>query len=94
MKIAIVGSRTYTNKTKMKNFMFRLKMEHQGVEIVSGGAKDGQINMLKGMHLSSGYLIVSFHHNTTHIIFIALWKRIIMVNHMGWDTFTKEIKIW
>ena len=54
----------------------------------------GQTNMLKGMHLSSGYLIVSFHHNTTHIIFIALWKRIIMVNHMEWDTFTKEIKIW
>jgi len=41
MKIAIIGSRTYTNKTKMKNFMFRLKMEHPEVEIVSGGAKDG-----------------------------------------------------
>ena len=41
MKIAIIGSRTYTNKKKMKNFMFRLKMEHPEVEIVSGGAKDG-----------------------------------------------------
>ena len=37
MKIAIIGSRTYTNKTKMKNFMFRLRMEHPEVEIVSGG---------------------------------------------------------
>ena len=41
MKIAIIGSRTYTNKTQIKNFMFRLKMEHPNVEIVSGGAKDG-----------------------------------------------------
>ena len=41
MKIAIIGSRTYTNKTKMKSFMFRLKMEHTDVEVVSGGAKDG-----------------------------------------------------
>ena len=41
MKIAIIGSRTYTNKTKMKSFMFRLKMEYPEVEIVSGGAKDG-----------------------------------------------------
>ena len=40
MKIAIIGSRTYTNKTKMKSFMFRLKMEHPNVEVVSGGAKD------------------------------------------------------
>ena len=41
MKVAVIGSRTYTNKTKMKSFMFRLKMEHTGVEVVSGGAKDG-----------------------------------------------------
>ena len=41
MKIAIIGSRTYTNKTQIKNFMFRLKMEHPNVEVVSGGAKDG-----------------------------------------------------
>ena len=41
MKIAIIGSRNYTNKTQIKNFMFRLKMEHKGIEIISGGAKDG-----------------------------------------------------
>lgn len=41
MKIAIIGSRNYTNKTQIKNFMFRLKMEHKDIEIVSGGAKDG-----------------------------------------------------
>ena len=41
MKIAIIGSRTYTNKKNIQNFIFRLKMEHPNVEIVSGGAKDG-----------------------------------------------------
>ena len=41
MKIAVIGSRNYTNKTQIKNFMFRLKMEHKGIEIVSGGAKQG-----------------------------------------------------
>ncbi len=35
MKIAIIGSRNYTNKTQIKNFMFRLKMEHKDIEIVS-----------------------------------------------------------
>ena len=29
MKIAIIGSRNYTNKTQIKNFMFRLKMEYK-----------------------------------------------------------------
>ena len=43
MKIAIIGSRNYTNKTQIKNFMFRLKMEHKDIEIVSGGAKDGPL---------------------------------------------------
>ena len=41
MKVAIIGSRTYSNKTKMKSFMFRLRMEHPEVEVVGGGAKDG-----------------------------------------------------
>ena len=41
MKIAIIGSRNYTNRKNIQNFMFRLKMEHKGVEVVSGGAKDG-----------------------------------------------------
>ena len=39
MKIAIIGSRNYTNKTQNKNFMFRLKMEHKDIEIVSGVPK-------------------------------------------------------
>ena len=54
MKIAIVGSRTYTNKTKLKNFMFRLKMEHQGVEVIRGGAKDGADKYAKRYALEFG----------------------------------------
>ena len=41
MKIAIVGSRNFTNKKKIQDFLFRLKMEHKDIEIISGGAKDG-----------------------------------------------------
>ena len=41
-KIAIIGSRGYTNKRKIKEFVFKLK-EKLGdeLEIVSGGAKEG-----------------------------------------------------
>jgi predicted Rossmann-fold nucleotide-binding protein len=38
----------------MKNFMFRLKMEHQGVEIISGGAKDGADKYAKRYALEFG----------------------------------------
>ena len=54
MKIAIIGSRTYTNKTQIKNFMFRLKMEHRGMEIVSGGCKDGADKYAKRFALEFG----------------------------------------
>ena len=42
VKIAIIGSRSYTNKRKIKQFVWELK-EKFGNElvIVSGGAKDG-----------------------------------------------------
>ena len=41
-KIAIIGSRGYTNKRKIREFIFKLK-EQVGdeLEIVSGGAKEG-----------------------------------------------------
>ena len=54
MKIAIIGSRNYTNKTQIKNFMFRLKMEHKGIEIISGGAKDGADKYAKTFALEFG----------------------------------------
>ena len=42
MKIAIIGSRGYTNKRKIKEFIFQLKNKfEEDLVIVSGGAKDG-----------------------------------------------------
>ena len=42
MKIAIVGSRRYENKKRIKDFIFKIKQK-KGVDtiIVSGGCKDG-----------------------------------------------------
>jgi len=54
MKIAIIGSRTYTNKKKIQDFLFRLKMEHKDMEIVSGGAKDGADKYAKRFALEFG----------------------------------------
>ena len=42
MKIAIVGSRRYENKKKIKDFIFKLKNEYgENTIIVSGGCKTG-----------------------------------------------------
>ncbi len=42
MRVGIVGSRRYTNRKKIKDFIFRLKEKYgEGVIIVSGGCKDG-----------------------------------------------------
>ena len=42
VKIAIIGSRSYTNKRKIKQFVWELKQKFSNrLVIVSGGAKDG-----------------------------------------------------
>ena len=42
MKVAIVGSRRYENKKKIKDFIFKLKKEYgENTIIVSGGCKTG-----------------------------------------------------
>lgn len=42
MKIGIVGSRRYTNKLRIKEFVFGLKQKFgENIEIVSGGQKEG-----------------------------------------------------
>tara|TARA_A100001201_G_scaffold129531_1_gene114959 strand:+ start:228 stop:638 length:411 start_codon:yes stop_codon:yes gene_type:complete len=41
-KVAIIGSREFTNKRKIQEFVFKLKEKYKGeVIIVSGGAKYG-----------------------------------------------------
>ena len=42
MKVAIVGSRQYTNKRRIQEFIFKLKEKYgDKLEIVSGGQKQG-----------------------------------------------------
>ena len=42
MKVAIVGSRQYTNKRRIQEFIFKLKEKYgDELEIVSGGQKKG-----------------------------------------------------
>ena len=48
IKIAIVGSRGYTNTKKIKDFIFKLKEKFgDELEIVSGGQKDGADGLAK-----------------------------------------------
>ena len=55
MKIAIVGSRRYENKKKIKDFIFKLKKEHgTDTTIVSGGCKDGADRYAKKYALELG----------------------------------------
>jgi hypothetical protein len=55
MKIAIVGSRRYENKKKIKDFIFKLKNEY-GTDtiIVSGGCKQGADKYAKKYALELG----------------------------------------
>ena len=55
MKIAIVGSRRYENKKKIKDFVFKLKNEYgEKTIIVSGGCKQGADRYAKKYALELG----------------------------------------
>ena len=55
MKIAIVGSRRYENKKKIKDFIFKLReVWGTGTTIVSGGAKQGADKYAKKYALELG----------------------------------------
>ena len=42
MRVAIIGSRQYTNKKRIQEFIFKLKQKYgEELEIVSGGQKEG-----------------------------------------------------
>ena len=55
MRVAIVGSRKYENRRKIKEFIFKLKNEY-GTDtiIVSGGCKDGADKYAKKYALELG----------------------------------------
>ena len=55
MKIAIVGSRRYENKKKIKDFIFKLKQEFgENTTIVSGGCRTGADKYAKKYALELG----------------------------------------
>jgi predicted Rossmann fold nucleotide-binding protein DprA/Smf involved in DNA uptake len=55
MKVAIVGSRRYENKKKIKDFVFKLKQQYgDKTIIVSGGAKQGADRYAKKYALELG----------------------------------------
>ena len=55
MKIAIIGSRRYENKKKIKDFIFKLKQKHgENTKIISGGCKMGADRYAKKYALELG----------------------------------------
>tara|TARA_E500000331_G_C16777479_1_gene506580 strand:- start:104 stop:535 length:432 start_codon:yes stop_codon:yes gene_type:complete len=55
MKVAIVGSRKYTNRRKIKEFVFKLIQKHgTDLTIVSGGCQDGADKYAKKYALELG----------------------------------------
>ena len=55
MKVAIVGSRRYENKRKIKEFVFKLKQQYgEDTIIVSGGCKQGADKYAKKYALELG----------------------------------------
>jgi hypothetical protein len=60
-KIGIIGSRRYSNKKKIKDFIFKLKEKFgDAVEIVSGGQTDGADGMAKKYALEFDMKYVEF----------------------------------
>jgi len=61
MKIGIVGSREYSNRRKIKEFIFALKQKFdENIEIVSGGQKDGADGYAKKFALEFDMKYVEF----------------------------------
>ena len=55
MKVAIVGSRRYENKKKIKDFIFKLKQKYgDDTIVVSGGCKQGAVKYAKKYTLELG----------------------------------------
>ena len=61
IKIGIVGSRSYTNKKKIKDLIFQIKEKHgDEVEIVSGGQREGVDGFAKKFALEFDMNYVEF----------------------------------
>ena len=61
MKVAIVGSRKYTNRRKIQEFVFKLKERWgEDLEVVSGGQRDGADGYAKKYALQFNMNYVEF----------------------------------
>ena len=61
IKIGIVGSRKYTDKRRIKDLIFEIKEKYgDGVEIVSGGQRDGAVGFSKKYALEFDMSYVEF----------------------------------
>ena len=61
IKIGIVGSRSYTDKKKVKDLIFEIKEKYgNSVEIVSGGQREGADGFAKKFALMFGLNYVEF----------------------------------
>lgn len=61
MRIAIIGSRTYENKRKIKEMIYKLKQTFgEELEIVSGGSQNGADKYARKYSLELGIKYVEF----------------------------------
>lgn len=55
MRIGITGTKTYENRVKIKDFLFKLKSYGEDVTIIGLGEKDGADRYIKRFALEFGY---------------------------------------
>ncbi len=55
MRVGITGTKTYENRIKIKNFMFKLKEHADEVVVIGLGDKDGADRYIKKFALEFGY---------------------------------------
>lgn len=65
-KIAIIGSRTYENRDKIKDMIFLLKRKFPNLQIVSGGAYNGADKYAKKFAIELGAEYLEF--NPAHTV--------------------------
>jgi hypothetical protein len=67
VRIAIIGSRTYENKRKIRDMVFKLKQTlGNTLEIVSGGSQNGADKYAKKFAMELGVKYVEFNPAHTH----------------------------
>ena len=90
IKIAIVGSRVYTNNLRIKNFIYELKVKYKDeVEIVSGGQKEGADGYAKKYALELGMNYKEF--PPAHYNWNVLDPQVNIRNHIIFQTIIREI---